>query len=163
MAKDYMRLLEKNHPGVAASCTGDPSVYANVTWHDPAVAEATLDSEYLAFHKQEKLGEIDARTDELIALGFNYASRQFSLGELAQIKMIGTHQIKGNPALSYPINWNSIDDSDVYSIANEADLDGFYLTGVGTLRARLDSGTALKDSVRAAADVAAVDAVVDGR
>lgn len=117
----------------------------------------------LADLKHMRISEIDQRTEELIAAGFTYASKQFSLSLPAQLKMTGTHQIKDDVALTYPINWNSIDDTDVYAIANAADLDVFFLTGVGTLRAHLDSGTALKDSARAAANVAAVDAVVDTR
>jgi hypothetical protein len=113
--------------------------------------------------KIEKVHAIDARTDELISLGFTYAGKQFSLALTAQSKMTGTHQVKDNPALVYPINWNTIDDADVYAITDAADLDAFYLTGLGTIRASLDSGTALKDSVRAAITVAEVDAVVDNR
>ena len=77
--------------------------------------------------------------------------------------MMGTHQIKDDPALTYPLDWNTIDDLDVYAIPDAATLDGFYLTGVGTIRAHLDSGTALKTSVRAATTIAEVDAVVDNR
>jgi hypothetical protein len=122
-----------------------------------------VDAADLPSVKQSKMKTIDGRTDELISVGFTYASKQFSLSITAQAKMTGTHQVKDDPALTYPINWNTIDDNDAYSIANAADLDGFYLTGLGTIRAHLDSGTTLKDSVRAAATIAAVDAIVDSR
>ncbi len=130
----------------------------------------TVDAARLSGYKTAKVTAVDAKTDELIALGFTFDSMQFSLSLGAQMKMVGTHQIKDALALTYPINWNSIDDEDVYAIgagtdhaADAAILDAFYLTGLGTLRAHLDSGTALKDSVRAATTIAAVDAVVDSR
>ena len=135
----------------------------NVTTLDATVASHQAGFTGLPAAKERKIKEIDARTDELIAAGFTYASKQFSLSIPAQNKMVGTHQVKDDPALTYPINWNTIDDLDVYPIANPADLHGFYLTGLGTIRAHLDSGTALKDSVRAAVDIAAVEAVEDNR
>jgi hypothetical protein len=130
---------------------------------EQAIVDHKTGTNELEVARAKKVAAIDARTDELISLGFTYASKQFSLTLTAQAKMMGTHQVKDNPALVYPINWNTIDDADVYAIQNAADLAGFYLTGLGTVRARLDSGTALKDQVRAAATVAAVDAIVDSR
>jgi hypothetical protein len=134
-----------------------------ITTLDQAIVDHKVNTNALVCAKAAKVAAIDARTDELIAAGFTYASKQFSLSLTAQAKMMGTHQVKDNVALIYPINWNTIDDLDVYAIANAADLEGFYLTGLGTVRARLDSGTTLKDAVRAAADQAALDAVVDTR
>jgi len=117
----------------------------------------------LELAKNRKLAAIDARTSEMIGDGFVYASKQFSLSLPSQSKMIGSHQIKDNPALVYPLKWNTKNDDDSHELNNAAELDGFYLTALGTIRARLDSGTELKDQVRAAADIAAVDAVVDDR
>lgn len=125
---------------------------------------ARLDyTENLQVLKNAKIKAIDARTDQLIAAGFTFASKQFSLTLSSQSKMIGTHQVKDNPSLTYPIRWNTIDDEDYLDIIDAATLDGFYLTGLGTIRAHLDSGTSLKDQVRAAATVDDVLAVVDTR
>ena len=79
------------------------------------------------------------------------------------MKMAGAHQLKDDQALVFPINWNTKGDEDTYTIADSADLHAFYLTAVGTLRSHLDSGTVLKDAVRAATTIAAVDAVEDNR
>jgi hypothetical protein len=38
-----------------------------------------------------------------------------------------------------------------------------YLTALTTKKAHLDSGTALKDQIRAAADTSAVNAIIDNR
>lgn len=128
-----------------------------------AMTDVENDASNLVSEKAEKIVEIDTHTDVLIALGFTYASKQFSLSLPAQSKMMGTHQIKDDLALVYPINWNTIDDLDVYAITGAADLDAFYLTGLGTIRAHLDGGTTLKSAVRAATTVATVQAVTDNR
>ncbi len=153
---------------IGVSITGDVLVVHFDA--EPSAANITTVVDTLAAHdvalpvaKQDKIVDIDRRTEELISLGFTYSAKQFSLSLPSQSKMIASHQIKDDPAFTYPANWNSIDDTDVYAIVDAADLDAFYLTAIGTIRAHLDSGTVLKDGVRAAADVAAVDAVVDSR
>lgn len=122
-----------------------------------------VDAGQLDAKKTEKIAAIDERTAELIGDGFVYGSKAFSLSLPSQAKMMGTHQVKDHPALTYPIKWNSKDDLDFYELQNAADLESFYLTGLGTVRAHLDSGTALKDQVRAALTIADVAAIVDTR
>ena len=131
-----------------------------------AVREMTAaeqDANIIDAVKAAKIGAIDSRTDVLISAGFTYASKVFSLSLASQSKMMGTHQIKDDVNLTYPLKWNTIDDLDAHELANAAALDGFYLTGVGTMRTHVDGGTTLKDSVRAAATVAAVNAITDTR
>ena len=130
---------------------------------DAAVAGYKASFDALPEAKAAKIAAIDERTAELIANGFVYASKPFSLSLPAQSKMIGTHQIKDHPALAYPLKWNTKDDDDAYELQDAAELDAFYLTGLATIRSYLDSGTALKDLVRAAATVADVNAVEDLR
>ena len=132
-----------------------------ITAGEETTLDATIATHALAVAKTRKFIAIDKRTDELIAAGFTYSAKQFSMALSAQNKIMGSHQIRAG--LSYPLNWNTIDDNDSYDIVDAADLEAFYLAAFAELRTHLDSGTALKASVRAAADVAAVDAVVDGR
>jgi hypothetical protein len=113
--------------------------------------------------KAARMISIDRRTSELIAAGFVYAGKRFSLSLPSQSKMIGVHQIKDNPSLVYPLVWNTDDDLDVISIASADDLDQFYLTALATIRSHLDTGTSLKDAVRLAATVDDVSAAVDNR
>lgn len=113
--------------------------------------------------KAEKVAAIDTRTADLIALGFAFGGKQFSLSMTAQSKIMGAHQIRDDVNFTYPVEWNTIDDLDAISIADSATLHSFYLTALGTMRSRLDSGTALKQQVRDATDVAGVAAVVDNR
>ena len=121
----------------------------------------TIDA--LAEAKLVKIAAIDSRTDQLIANGFTYSGVQFSLSANAQMKMVGTHEVKDDPALVYPLRWNSLDDSDYVDLPDAAALHAFYLTGLGTMRVLVDGGTVLKDAVRAATTIAEVDAVVDNR
>ncbi len=146
--------------GIAVSFDVEPSASEKTAIDNAVTAH---DHETLESYKQNKIADIDGRTAELIAEGFTYSSKKFSLSIPAQAKMIGSHQIKDDAALTYPIKWNTIDDKDAYSIPDAADLNGFYLAGLGALRAVLDGGTSLKDDVRAATTKTAVDAVADNR
>jgi len=111
--------------------------------------------------KEFRHDEIDTRTGELIALGFTYSTKQFSLSTNAQINLTGADNARTD--LTYPITFNTIDDLDTYDVTDATDMHDMYLQALGTKKTHLDSGTALKDSIRAAADIAAVDAVVDNR
>jgi hypothetical protein len=113
--------------------------------------------------KEERLKEIDARTDQLIDGGFIYNSVLLSMSIESQVRLEGADRNRNDPAMSYPIRWNSLDDSDAVDLTDATELHTMFLTALGTLRARIDSGTLLKDAVRAATTVAEVDAVVDGR
>jgi hypothetical protein len=117
----------------------------------------------LSESKQMKFDEIDARTGQLIDVGFSYVGKRFSLSASAQSSLIGIDHARSDPALTYPINWNTIDDLDFHALADANDAHGFFLTAFGTYRAVLDAGTGLKDQVRAATTRAEVEAVVDPR
>ena len=122
-----------------------------------------VDATNLAGMKAARIVAVDLRTDELIAQGFAFAGKVFSLSLAAQAKMTGIHAVKDHPAITYPIVWNTKDDLDHHSLASAAEVEGFYLTALGTIRAHLDSGTALHDAVNAATTQAELDAVVDLR
>jgi hypothetical protein len=119
--------------------------------------------EYLIPAKQKKFTAIDIHTDELIALGFTFDSKQFSNSLFGQSKMTGAFTIRDLPEFSYPVVWNTLDNMGKITISDAATMKAFYLTAVGTIRAHLDSGTALKDQVRAANNTGAVEEVVDTR
>lgn len=159
MAKDYMKLLSTYHPGVGATCNEDSTVYANITWHDPAVTQATLDSEYLAYKKQERYDEIDYKTGTLIAPGFAYDSYTFSASLAAQSNW---NVLKDEePEFTWPVEVSTIDNNS-YDL-QQANLDGFWTAGRDAVKGNLDSGRALKKSIFDAIDEAGVDAVVDTR
>lgn len=113
--------------------------------------------------RQEKCRSIDRKTDWLIAQGFAFGGKVFSLSMGAQMKMVGITQVRNEAGVTYPIVWNTLNDDDTYSLADAATVLSFYLTGVGTYRAHVDSGTALKGQVRDATTIAEVEAVEDSR
>lgn len=150
-----------------AAVSGVPKKYWKITGDtvsemDQAEKDAVDDTDLPAY-KTDKFAAIDAKTVELITAGYAFAGKQFSLSIPAQTKLMGINQVRTDPAVVYPIRWNTIDDTDHYDIPDAATVLNFYLTAVGTYRGHVDSGTALKDSVRAATTQAEVDAVVDNR
>ena len=110
--------------------------------------------------------EIDQHTRQLISKGFEFppaSSMIFSLSSNAQTSLIAADGARNDPEFNYPVNWNTIDDGQVFQIPNAVTLHAFYLTALGTVRGWLDSGTAIKDQIRAATTPAEVAAVPDNR
>ena len=112
-------------------------------------------------NKIRKFQAVDTRTGELIAPGFAYSSKQFSLSQNAQSSLHGLNARKDTE--TYPIEWNTIDDLDVYSIDDATDAGAFYDAAATVWRTHKDSGTTLKSSIRAATTQAELDAVEDTR
>jgi len=127
------------------------------------MSSAEKDTADLTNVKAAKFEAIDLKTGELIAVGFTYSGKVFSLSIEAQAKMIGAHQLKDDPAFTYPVTWGTLTDDSSVVLDDASDLHNFYLTGVGTIRVHLDGATPLKASVAAATTIGAVDAVVDPR
>lgn len=113
--------------------------------------------------KNRKFDAIDTRTKELIAEGFEYASKRFSLSIAAQTTYTALYSIRRERKLVYPLTVNTFDDRNTHALRDDTEVADFYLAGIAVCREALDSGTALKDQVRAAGTVAAVNAVVDSR
>jgi len=138
---------------------------AEVIILDQTVADHKAISKITQF-QNKKIKKIDKKTGDLIDNGFEFppaSGKIFSLSGNAQRKMIGTHEVKDHPALTYPIEWNTKNDLDSILISDAAELNAFYLTGLGTMRAWIDSGTLLKRDVRSATTRAEVNAVNDNR
>lgn len=115
----------------------------------------------LSEYKHEKTVEIDTRTNELIALGYAYQGFTFPLSQNGQINLLG--MITTKDFLPYPISLNNIDDTAIYNITDATDLSNLYMTALGTKKAILDSGTALKTQVNNAVDELAVSLIIDNR
>jgi len=116
----------------------------------------------LAALKLRRRKEIDAKTDNLIALGFSYDGEVFSAGLESQSNWHWLLSFAQNNWVTFPVSVSRMDD-DEYELANAAAIDSFVQTGFSQIKAHLDSGRVLKKSVFDAADKAAVDAVVDNR
>jgi hypothetical protein len=87
----------------------------------------------------------------------------FSLSANAQTNILALDNTRDDPALSYPIEYSTIDDLDNYFVADSTDLHNMYLTALATKKAHVDSGTLLKDNIRDATTEAAVELIVDNR
>jgi len=114
--------------------------------------------------KSLKITSIDLRTRELIDEGFEFPPTSgdlYSLSTKGQLTLLGLDAARAD--LTYPVEYNKKDDKGKGIIPDNVTAHNFFLSAVATARAHLDSGTALKDQVRAASTVAAVDAVVDSR
>ena len=131
-----------------------------------AMTTAEKDAQLLTVVQQRKYAQIDVRTRELIAQGFEFpaASGQiFSLSSEAQRNIHWMETSRDLLEFTYPVSWNTLDDAGVLSISDSATAHNFFLAALSAYRGHLDSGTDLKDSVRAAITIAAVNAVVDSR
>ena len=138
--------------------TGDISSIEGGYWVKDNIEALDL-SEY----KELRYKEIDLRTEEKIKLGFSYASKVFSLSANAQTNILALDNTKDDPALSYPIGYSTKDDSEHYDVVDATDLHNMYLTALATKKSWVDSGTVLKDAVRAAIDENAVSLIIDNR
>lgn len=145
---EFEQLLEQERPAYLASISTPEAI----AWYEAPQLPGARDGKY---------GTIDRKTDALIALGFTHAGKQFSLSLAAQVKLLGTYNAR--TTLVYPIIWNMIDDSGTYEIADAAEVEAMYAAALAAIRTALDSGTALKNSVRNATTLAEIEAVVDSR
>jgi len=111
--------------------------------------------------RELKFWEIDTRTEELIAMGFTFDGKIFSLSSNAQKYWVGL--AVGKDILTYPLVVNTLDDSGTFSISDSMVALQMYATAMGAVKDHLASGTVLKDLVRAAATRDEVLAVEDLR
>ena len=112
-------------------------------------------------YKHYRIDEINERTGELIALGYSYSGLQFPLSDHAQTNLLGIYTVK--EFLTYPIEWNNINDTAVYNITDATAVTNIFLTALSTKKASLDSGTALKQQIEACTTYLEVQAITDNR
>lgn len=110
-------------------------------------------------NKAAKIIEIDKHTDAIIAQGFGYDSNRFSLSIEAQMNWSGLYTFQS--IFSWPMGVTTLDNT-TYELA-QANLIPFIVTASTVIATAIGSGRALKIAVNAAADQAALDAVVDSR
>jgi hypothetical protein len=115
----------------------------------------------LDISKESRKEEIDRKTRNLIAEGFTYSAKVFSMSANAQSKWHALHADRANH--TYPVVILTMDETDEVSLADTLAVEAFYTAMVTEVRGHIDSGATLKKSIRDAADQAAIDAVVDGR
>lgn len=111
--------------------------------------------------RAQRIAEVDSKTERLIDAGFSYNGKTFSTSRNAQLTYIGMYT--GRALLSYPVTVNTLGDEDTEELADETEVEAFYTAFVTSMRAALDSGTALKTALRAATTETEVLAVMDDR
>ena len=111
--------------------------------------------------KSYRYGEIDFKTGTLIADGFVYDSKTFSLSANAQSNLLGAYSAK--ELLTYPVSWNVKDDSETYQIADATEMATFFMTALAAKKAQQNSGTVLKAQITVAVDIPAVNVIIDNR
>jgi hypothetical protein len=136
---------------------------ATILEEDIYINDGTLTDVTLDDYKTLRYHDVDTRTSELISQGFTYQAKVFSLSPNAQTNILALDNTRDDPALSYPIKYNTIDDLDSYDVIDATDLHNMYLTALATKKGHVDSGTVLKTSIRNAATKADVDAIIDNR
>lgn len=119
-----------------------------------------LGADMLPAVKAARCAAIDDRTQALIAGGFTFDGATFSLSTAAQLNW--TALFSARDVVPYPVQATTADDGK-HSFPDPATVARFGVTAIGTVRALLDSGIALKVAVNAASNQAAIDAVVDAR
>jgi hypothetical protein len=159
MTKNYQSLQATYFPNNATVCNGDPTIYADLIWVDGVISQAALDAEWLNYLKGTRYVEIDTKTGQLIAEGFTWDSKVFSLSINAQINWSNLPNL---PDSIFPLSISTINDEEVYtlSLANKMN---FYYTAVNGKNGPLQSGNTLKAQITACADEACVNSIVDNR
>ena len=111
--------------------------------------------------KSIKNGDIDSKTDDIIAEGYIFDSNLFSLSANAQINIAAIKQASDAGWVAFPVAWSTKTDGE-YSVS-EADFPAFYGRALAAKKYALDSGRALKVQVNACTTVAQVLAIDDDR
>lgn len=122
-----------------------------------------IELDWLEFYKVQKFDKINAKTEELIKLGYVYNGLNFSLSEKAQTNILALYSTQNSGVLLYPISWNTINDVEVFQILNSTVINEIYYTALSTKKNHLDSGTILKNIVRSANTVDEIDLIIDNR
>jgi hypothetical protein len=115
--------------------------------------------------KALRIIEIDARTSELLKLGFEYNGSSFSMSEAAQRNWAALGAARANGMLSYPLTISTVDEGS-YDIQSDNDCLAFlgaYMTYQASPLSPLGNGRVLKAQVTAATTSAEVEAVIDER
>lgn len=128
------------------------------------VQKELLDASTLDQLKAQKMTEINQRTAQLIAQGFEYpaaSGKIFSLSIHSQLNISELRTTKAeNP---YPFDWGTIDDLDSHTMTSDADVEAFYQAARATLFQHKFTGETLRKQVRLATTRAEIDAVIDNR
>jgi hypothetical protein len=104
------------------------------------------------------VASIEERATQLLATGFTFSSKVFSLSSETQSRLLGLYATRNQN--TYPIVLNSLGDMESFSITDKTVLTNLYLTAMETLRGIRDDKAALLAQARVTTDQAGIDVVV---
>lgn len=141
------------------SVKGDFSLNGDNVVFDQAKQDARL-GEMFTRLRGEALAKVDARTTAKIASEtFTHAGLEFSVSLSAQVKWNGLYNARAS--ITYPQLVFNKDDTQTHSIADSAEVETMYGLAVTKVKALVDEGTTVKQNVLAAADIDAVNVLVN--
>lgn len=126
----------------------------------PAEKDA-VDLALLPLIKWQRCRGIDARTDELLAVGVEYPAASGNFYAVTS-KAMGEFRLLMEAAV-YPFDWDSNDNSAQITVSNATQAQALLTAAANACRSIVLSGTAIKQTVRACTTAACVAAVVDPR
>lgn len=123
---------------------------------------AWREAQKLPYAKLARYKEIDDRTTTIIAAGFSYSDKVFSLSLAAQANLSDRYIRRAG--LSYPMLWNALDDAvEPLELADADALAALYDASCAAKDAVVLAGADLKSAVRDATSMTELNAVVDSR
>ncbi len=153
---------------IAVKYRGQPNsdIYHQKTSGDGTDISHYAVLEYIEWEKARRYAQIDAKTDELIKVGFTHDSKQFSLSLAAQSNWNGLitafkADLITDPA-DFPFHVTTLDNDD-YAIPDGTALLTIGGLVLGTVSAHLTSGRILKKAILDATTMAEIASVVDDR
>ncbi len=141
-------MLEQLRPGEKYGIADDGRRFDNPYYNEPA---------QLITSKNEMNAVIDTKTRELIAGGFTYDGKKFSLSLEAQINWTMLIAAKTHGTVNDPEPLTDMD-NDTYDLAS-ADIEAFFQVAVDAVKEHLTSGRLLKKGVVGASDFTALKKV----
>jgi hypothetical protein len=111
--------------------------------------------------KARKKQEINKKTDTLIAQGITHNSVEFKINVEKEISAMALNAARSAGADMAGKKFRAKDQT--YTFVDTADFDAWFNAAFARVESLLVSGSELKDQVDAAADQAALDAIVDNR
>ena len=111
---------------------------------------------------EEKIVEIDKKTQEIIDKGFSYNGKVFSLSSNAQLNWLGLKLGDAENLVLFPVSITTKFDEE-YKIIDKDEMKVFYGMGLGYVKSIVDAGRDLKISAKAATSIEELNNIKDNR
>lgn len=142
---------------------GDRAIMQGHLDADPATAQIIAYNSVLPLAEQKIIRnrEINEQTDALILAGVNHNGVDFKINIEKEVTALGLHTQRVGGADMTGKKFRAKDTT--YTFADTADFDAWFAAAMTRVEDTIIAGSELKDQIDAAADQAALDAIVDNR